>query len=47
MFLVKVSGVDVNNIKVSSGAMKMLQWFHFALLSSYKVFRGAVNNNKY
>jgi hypothetical protein len=42
-------GVDVavNNKKVSSVAMERQQWVPFALLSSYKVFRTAVKNNKY
>jgi hypothetical protein len=36
--------VAVNNLKVFSVVMKMQQWVSFALLSSYKIFRTAVNN---
>jgi hypothetical protein len=38
--------VSVNNIKPLSFAMKTQQWVFFALLSSYKIFRTAVNNTK-
>lgn len=46
LFIVAV-GVAVNNVKVFSAAMEMQQWVTFALLSSYKIFRVAVNNNEY
>jgi hypothetical protein len=46
LFIVAV-GVAVNNIKVFNVAMEMQQWVTFALLSSYKIFRVAVNSNKY
>jgi len=46
LFIVVV-GVAVNNIKVFFVAMEMQQWVTFALLSSYKIFRVAVTNNKY
>jgi hypothetical protein len=45
--LIVAVGVAVNNIKVFSVAMAMQQWVNFALLSSYKIFRVAFNNNKY
>jgi hypothetical protein len=38
--------VSVNNIKALSVAMKTQQCVFFALLSSYKIFRTAVNNIK-
>jgi len=38
--------VSVNNIKPLSVAMQTQQWVIFALLSSYKIFRTAVNNIK-
>jgi hypothetical protein len=46
LFIVAV-GVTVNNVKVFTVVLEMQQWVTFALLSSYKIFRGAVNNNKY
>ena len=46
LFIVAV-GVAVNNVKVFSFAMEMQQWVTFALLSNYKIFRVAVNNNRY
>jgi len=46
LFIVAV-GVAVNGIKVFNVAMEMQQWVTFALLSSYKIFRVAVNSNKY
>ena len=46
LFIAALS-VVVNNIKVFSVAMEMQQWITFAFLSSYKIFRVAVNNNKY
>ena len=46
LFIVAV-GVAVNGIKVLNVAMEMQQWVTFALLSSYKIFRVAVNSNKY
>jgi hypothetical protein len=43
-----VAGVDVAaNIKLFSVAMEMQQWIPFALLSIYKIFYTADNNNKY
>ena len=46
-FVVVALDVAVNNKKVFSVAMEMQQWFLFALLWSYKIFRTAVNNNEY
>jgi hypothetical protein len=46
-FVVVALDVVVNNRKVFSVAMEMQQWFLFALLWSYKIFRTAVNNNEY
>ena len=39
--------VAVNNIKMLCAAMETQQWIPFALLSSYKSFRTAVNNSKH
>jgi hypothetical protein len=36
--------VAVNNIQPFHVAMERQEWFLFALLSSYKIFRTAVNN---
>jgi len=38
--------IAVNNIKPLSVAMETQQWVIFVLLSSYKIFRTAVNNIK-
>ena len=38
--------VAVNNIKPLSVAMETQQWVIFVLLSSYEVFRTAINNIK-
>jgi len=37
----------MNNIKLFTVAMEMQQWFPFALLPRYKIFRTAVNKDKY
>ena len=47
LFIVVGVYVAVSNIKVFIIAMEMQQWLPFALLSKYKIFRAAVNNNKY
>jgi hypothetical protein len=43
-FYVVGVNVAVNNVKVFSVAKEMQQWASFALLSSCKIFRTAVNN---
>ena len=42
-------GIDVavSNVRVFGVAMKMQLWVSFPVLSSYKIFFTAVNNNKY
>jgi hypothetical protein len=45
--LIVALSVTVNNIKVFSVAIEMQQWVTFALLTSYKIFRVALNSNKY
>jgi len=42
-------GIDVavNNIRVFGVAMEMQPWVSFPMLSSYKIFFIALNNNKY
>jgi hypothetical protein len=46
LFIVVSVDVAVNNIKVFNVATDTPQWAPFILLSSYKIFRTAVNNNK-
>jgi hypothetical protein len=48
-FLFIFVGIDVavNNIRVIGVAMEMQPWVSFPMLSSYKIFFTAVNNNKY
>jgi len=39
--------VAVNSIRVFGVAMEMQLWVSFPMLSSYKIFFTAVNNNEY
>jgi len=47
LFIFVSFDVAVNNIRVFDVAMEMQLWVSFPLLSSYKIFFTAVNNNKY
>ena len=37
----------LKDIQLFAVSMEMQQWFPFALLSKYKIFRTAVNNDKH
>jgi len=47
LFIADGADVVVNNIKVFRVATETQQWVPSALLSSYKTFSTAVNNNRY
>jgi hypothetical protein len=47
LFIADRADVDVNNIKVFRVDTEIQQWVPSALFSSYKIFRTAVNNNRY
>jgi hypothetical protein len=46
IFNIVVVRVFINNIQVFGVAMNMKKWVHVSLLSSYRLFRTAVNDNK-